>query len=160
MPPTAVMVGRFQPLHKGHEALLDAIRQDWDSIAIGITKITDDATVANPLSIDQRRACLEAVVDEGIFIIHEPRPCATGVTEVEARLGSDIIAVGCNDETLACFKSQGHPVQAYDRIEPERYDGSLIRERIRDDGDWRTLVPDPVVTVLEQNGGIEAIRSA
>jgi nicotinamide-nucleotide adenylyltransferase len=40
----------------------------------------------------------------------------------------------------------------------EEFEGTEVRSRMETGGDWRSLVPDPVVDVVEEIDGIGRIR--
>lgn len=153
----AVMVGRFQPFHKGHQRLLEMVADQFQEVCIGIAQITAERTWKNPLTVEERVRCLDAVaLGDTQIVIEHPRDCAAGVAEVEAMCGSSFTAVGCNKETLACFRDHGHPVRSYAKHEPDTYSGHAVRQRIEDGRSWRHLVPQEVETVLASIG-FEAI---
>lgn len=160
MKQTAVLIGRFQPFHKGHHALVQEVMSDFASVFVGIAAVSDERTARNPLTIPERQQCLNTMaLSCATGVISQPKDCEAGVTEVKDHVDDEIVAVGCNDETLSCFERQGHLTQAYGLHQPSQYDGLRIRELARSGRSWNNRVPEPVLDVLSEIGFTEILQS-
>ena len=51
---TAIFVGRFQPLHKGHIHAIKQALKDYDEVIIGIGSSQESGTLRNPYSYEER----------------------------------------------------------------------------------------------------------
>lgn len=56
------------------------------------------------------------------------------------------------------FSEDGYEVTAPPLFYRERYSGTEVRRRMLDDGDWRSLLPDSVVEVIDEINGVERIK--
>ncbi len=60
---TALFIGRFQPWHRGHYSVLeDLVRSGFQQCIIGIGSAQYQGTKDNPMSYEQRRRCIEKVL--------------------------------------------------------------------------------------------------
>jgi len=91
--PKALLIGRWQPLHAGHKALFNKVRQEGKKILIGIrdTEISE----SNPYSVTDRIAMIkEQVPDAEVVVIPDitevcyGRGVGYGIREI--RLSADI----------------------------------------------------------------------
>jgi nicotinamide-nucleotide adenylyltransferase len=57
------------------------------------------------------------------------------------------------------FEEAGHDVRDVDMYDRDRLEGTRIRAAMVEGGEWRHLVPDPVVSVIGEIGGVERIRA-
>lgn len=156
MTDTAVVVGRFQPFHKGHEHLLDYTLDRYDEVHVGIGIPDREGTFDNPLTYAEREAVVEACYDEvQVFGVEDQHDDAAWVAEVERKVPDAVEAVTGNDNVAACFGQEGYPVDHLDEadmLDRDTYRGTRIREKAAQGEDWRRLVPDDAVDVLEQVG--------
>ena len=62
----ALVIGRFQPFHKGHLELLLHISKDFEKIIIGIGSSQYSNTKQNPFSGEERKKMIELALKEWI----------------------------------------------------------------------------------------------
>lgn len=160
----AVIVGRFQPLHKGHkEDLIDYALEEYDEVCLGIGVAGDEPTDHDPLLYEEREEVISAVYEDlAIVPVHDQGDNDAWVREVEDQVGEylsdDVIPVTGNDWTAECFEEYDDTDYDVDFLEEEemtdrdRYRGTNVRELARDGEDWRHLVPDPAEEILDDIG--------
>lgn len=157
--------GRFQPFHNGHlEYLLGAAARS-DEVFVGITnpdpsRIKEEPSdplrhlpESNPFSYVERLLMVQAVAeDEGIrahvipFPVNEPElwPAYVprGVTQY-VRLFSD-----WGGTKLERMRAAGYEVEILDEGTAKEISGADVREAMREDSGWESLVPRGVAHVI------------
>jgi len=157
----AFIIGRFQPLHKGHEDLLDYTLDAYDDVAVLLTEGTDVPSDRNPLTMEEREAMLETVYDEDDLSFDQlygiDEALQDGVDPVTEVLASryedptDAVCVTGNPETIEVlddsYTIEEPPNNEY-REKPFR--GGYVREMAATGQEWRPYVSDPVQDLLDQ----------
>lgn len=159
----AVVVGRFQPLHRGHEALLrraEAEAGPAGTVTVAIGSSTEPVDARNPFSFEERRAMVLAVL---------PRARVVGVPDLNdpprwvphlLRLTGGADAVFGNDEgTLGLLERTGVRVVRPGLVDRPRLEATRIREQMRSgDPAWHDALPEPVARLLDQWHAVERLR--
>jgi nicotinamide-nucleotide adenylyltransferase len=68
------------------------------------------------------------------------------------------VAYSNNPLVIQLFGEAGVEVRQSPMFNRDVLEGAELRERMVEDGEWRHLVPDPVVEVIEEVDGIERIQ--
>jgi nicotinamide-nucleotide adenylyltransferase len=154
----ALVVGRFQPLHNGHKALVQAALGTGASVVVAIGSSTAKPGLRNPFSAAERRRMVEAVfpneVRSGMVTVVEvpdlhdaPRYAAHAL----ALTGPVDVVYGNDDETLDLFDLAGVRTQRPGLVERGRYEAKAIRAQLAaDDPAWRKCVPPGVAALLAE----------
>lgn len=151
-----LVVGRFQPFHKGHQALVQKALEDCPDLVVGIGSSTAKTSLRNPFTAAERRqmieACFSADVAAGrlrvvdIPDINNPPAWAAHVLAITGRVDR---VYGNDDATLALFERQGLPTVSPGLVERARYEARTIRVQLaEDDSAWRKAVPAAVAPLL------------
>ncbi len=151
-----LVVGRFQPFHKGHQALVQKALEDCPDLVVGIGSATAKTSLRNPFTAAERRrmveACFPADVAAGrlrivdIPDINNPPAWAAHVLAITGQVDR---VYGNDDATLALFERQGLPTVSPGLVERDRYEARAIRVQLaEDDPSWRKAVPTPVAPLL------------
>jgi len=162
----ALYVGRFQPFHLGHlKAIKDIIRKAGELvIAIGSAQYGFD--LLNPFTGGERLTMIrlalnEAKVDPAKYLIvpvpdlHRP---IVWVSWVVSLVGYFDVVFSNEPVTVGAFKEKGYRVEAVPPYRQELYSGSEIRRRMREDEEWRELVPKSVASYIESLDGVARIK--
>lgn len=180
MHPTGFIHGRFQVLHKDHLTYLLAGKALCKRLIIGVTNpdaasTRDEATnparssaANNPLTFDERKAMIEAALMEAGVDRHEfsvvpfPINCPEILKERAPRDAVYFLTIydDWGREKLKRFESLGlKTLVMWERPESEKgISGTDVRAAIRDDGDWRDLVPPSVAALVDRWGLAERFR--
>jgi nicotinamide-nucleotide adenylyltransferase len=157
--------GRFQPFHNGHLEYLRGAAARSERVFVGITnpdrqRIREEPSdplrhlpESNPFTYTERLLMVEAVAaDEGIpvhvipFPVNEPELWAAyvpaGVTQY-LRLFSE-----WGGTKLERMRAAGYEVVILDRGAQKEVSGIEVREAIRSQRDWESLVPPGVARVI------------
>ncbi|MBI2129710.1 adenylyltransferase/cytidyltransferase family protein [Candidatus Woesearchaeota archaeon] len=167
----ALVIGRFQPVHKGHIALIedvDALK--LEKIILGIGEEGKNRTPKNPFYFDEIRAMwlpnLEKLITPvemyKIPDINNNEDYANYVEKITGCNEEDTIIVSGNAHTLGCFTNYGKNYRAYMPQRSDNGDGRLcgtkIRERVKAGGPWQTYVPESTMAVIEKINGADIIK--
>lgn len=152
---TALVVGRFQPLHLGHVYLLHQALSAADQlvIAIGSSNIHNSD---NPLSYEQREQMLQKVLEheslqgrvKKIVALPDYPDDAEWVRQLETRVGAFDEVVGNNDWTNRVLATAGYGVRTLPDLNREQYQGTFIRQAIRSGEPWQERVPRYLVPII------------
>lgn len=138
---TALVVGRFQPLHRGHIYLLRCALRIASSviICIGSANIVNED---NPIPLQSRIELLHHVLKreeleknvKGIFALNDSPSDEIWLSEAISKAGTFDVVIGNNDWVNSLFKKAGYDVFEIQLLNREIYEGKTIRKRLRDSG--------------------------
>ena len=163
-----LMLGRFQPFHKGHLALTKQILSECDELLIIIGSAQFNFIDKDPFSAGERVLMIhEALKEEGVdlsrcYII----PVANDENNARwlAYLRSmvppfDVLYSG-NDFVRYLTRSQDSSIVIENPVfaEINEYNGTNIRRLMQEGKPWEHLVPPAVAKVIQQVGGIVRIN--
>lgn len=157
-------LGRFQPFHLGHLRVAETIESELDGLVVVVGSAGASHSVDDPFTGGERvrmvRQALSAL-DLPVYAIpvEDVDRHATWVRHVEAMTPAFDVVYANNPLVLRLFEEAGRPVKRVEMHDRDRLEGTRIREAMLAGGEWRTLVPDPVVAVIEDVDGIERIRA-
>ena len=160
--------GRFQPLHNGHLAYLEAAAERCAGLFVGITNPdrrttrpeADDPTrhlpESNPLTYTERLLMIGAAAEEagvrGIRIIPFP------ITEPD--LWDDYVPRDVvhflrlfspwGNSKLDRLRARGYRTEVLEAPEGKVVSGEQVRAAIRNGGDWRRLVAPAVARFIDE----------
>lgn len=152
----ALVLGRFQPLHLGHKALIQEALGRGATVVVAIGSSTAKPGLRNPFTTAERRQMVEATfpneVRAGAIVLAEVPDLHDPVRYVAHTLGItgpvDVV-FGNDDETLGLFDRAGLRTESPGLVDRERYEAKAIRAQIAaDDGSWRKAVPPGVAELL------------
>ena len=164
----ALVIGRFQPVHLGHVALLEGIdSMGLEKILLGIGVEGKGRTERNPFHYQEIKEMLEPVVAKletpvemyPIPDIHDSANYAVHVETITGCSENDTIVVSGNEYTLDCFTNYGKNYQTGSiekrvPVETGYICATKVRECIRTGGPWRDYVPKTTEKFIESKGDI------
>jgi nicotinamide-nucleotide adenylyltransferase len=154
--PRGLLVGRFQPFHRGHLALLSSIRaaRPEAPLLVAVGSAEESYTWRNPFTAGERYEMIDRAVRalplEGVEIVPLPdiRRHAQWVAYVESMLPAFDRIYSNNPLTRLLFERAGYAVEGSPLLERDRWEGAQVRARLAEDGDWRALVPPATADYL------------
>jgi pantetheine-phosphate adenylyltransferase len=156
---TVLIVGRFQPFHKGHLFLLKKALKTADKIviAIGSANINDDN---NPLDFETRKKIIRAVaykekIEKKIIKIVPLDDFFNDkkwLENLQDQVGDFNAAIGNNDWTNKILEKAGYKVIKVDYLKRGIYEGWRIRNLIRNKKKWQNRVPDYLIKAITDYG--------
>jgi nicotinamide-nucleotide adenylyltransferase len=161
-----LLVGRYQPFHRGHLAVVQEIRTDRpdDELLLGVGSAQASYTSKNPFTAGERLEMIAAALDEaglrGVAAVPIPDidRHALWVAHVESLLPRFQHVYTNNPLTRALFDRAGYTVTAPRLVDRDRFEGERVRTALSGDDGWRELVPPAVVRSLEQLRAVERLK--
>ena len=161
---TALVIGRFQPFHKGHLEVVRTIAKECGSIIVGIGSAQYSHTPENPFTAGERYLMISrALRNDGMRNVHiVPIPdinrYSIWVSHVVSLVPPFHVIYSNNPLTRRLFSEAGYKVKASPIFSRELYSGTEIRRRMVFGEAWTQLVPSAVAKVIEEIGGLERMR--
>jgi len=171
-----VVLGRFQPVHRGHASLLSSA-EEWRNenrpdmpLRIAIGSINKPQNLSNPWDIDERQKMLEASISElgfdaemvGIPDIDDP---PRWVDHAEKYHGPPGVLITSDQATADLYRSSGWVVEVIELDDRSSLEGWRIRETARmmstisDEAAILTVLsPTMQVSVIEAMIEMDAFR--
>ncbi len=171
----AFFIGRFQPCHLGHVEVLRSILREVDELIIGIGSAQESHTIENPFTAGERMLMVSRAVDELMEKmlengeIEKPKKVyivplediyrnSLWVSHVRSMVPPFSLVYSNNPLVIRLFKEAGIEVRSTRMYRRFEYQGTEIRKKMLEGGDWRSLVPECVAEVIEEVKGVERIR--
>ncbi|MHB8352807.1 MAG: nicotinamide-nucleotide adenylyltransferase [Thermoplasmata archaeon] len=161
-----LFLGRFQPFHAGHLAVVAELRrlrpEEELILAIGSAQISH--TPDNPFTGGERmemvlraldEARLERVVPVPLLDIDRHGLWAAYLASILPRFER---VYTHNPLTEMLFREAGYQVIPVAWHERDRFEGTKIRRALAEDGPWRPLVPPAVAAYLQAIGAPGRLR--
>lgn len=145
-------MGRFQPLHNGHVALIRHALERCGTVAVAIGSAQAKPSPRNPFSAAERRAMLAAVYPGlPVFEVPDVNDDARWVAHALAITGPVDVAFGNDDRTLDLFERAGVRVERPGLVDRAHNEATTIRALLAEgDPAWRKAVPAAVAALLER----------
>ena len=156
-------IGRFQPYHGGHHAMVERIAKEVDELVLGIGSADDSHTTHDPFTAGERimmitKAVAEFDLTTYVVPLEDINRNAVWVSHVRSMCPTFDVAYSNNPLVVRLFEESGIEVRQSPMFDRERLEGSEIRERMVRDESWRDRVPDPVVDIVEEINGVQRLR--
>lgn len=153
-----LVVGRFQPFHKGHESLVRLALEETDHVVIAIGSSQAGGTPRDPFTAEQRRAMLDAVFGRDIAAGHcsvvevpdifDPPHWVAHALRIT---GSVDRVYGNDDATMRLFDEMGAATARPGLARRAEWQAAVIRRKMADgDASWQDAVPAAVARFLEK----------
>jgi nicotinamide-nucleotide adenylyltransferase len=161
-----VLIGRFQPFHRGHLTVVKAIRaaRPDDPLLLGIGSAEESYTWKNPFTAGERFEMIVRAVDEAevdnveVVPVVDIRRHSLWVRHLESLLPPFDRVYTNNPLTELLFARAGYDVQRPLLIDRRRFEGARVRERLASGRGWKPLVPPAVARYLETIGAPARLR--
>ena len=146
---TGLIIGRFQPFHKGHLFIVHEALKQVENLIIGIGSTHTQDKENNPFSVEQVRTSIQKVAKkEGwhdrmvqIFDVPDIPRDDEWLQDVLDRAKEFDVVISNNDWVTGIFRKAGYDVIELPFYKREIYEGKKIRELMRSGGDRKRRVP-------------------
>lgn len=161
-----LIIGRFQPLHKGHLAAIREALAACDDLVVVIGSAEDSHTSENPFTAGERYQMLISSLDEDersrihIIPVRDVNRYAAWVSHVESYVPPFDVIFSNNDLTRSLFSGAGYRARRTKAYNAKLYSGTEIRRRIAAGENWKDLVPAPVASIVEGLDGRQRLLDA
>jgi len=158
-------IGRFQPFHNGHLNMVEQIDDDddIDELVLGIGSADASHAKHDPFTAGERIMMItKSLVDLDLVTyavpIEDLERNSVWVSHVQSMSPEFDVAYSNNPLVIQLFEEAGVEVRQSPMFNREVLEGTEVRERMIKGKNWQPLVPDPVVEVVDEIGGIERIQ--
>jgi len=163
----ALIIGRYQPFHKGHLYMVSEITNDFDELIVGIGSAQCSHTMENPFTAGERVLMIARVLDpfvqtRGVKLyiipIEDMNRNSIWVSHIESMVPPFDVVYTNNPLSKRLFEESGYSVRSLPLYNRGLYSGTKIRELIVGGDDWRSLVPDEAMVVIDEVEGVKRLR--
>ncbi len=161
----ALIIGRFQPFHRGHLEVVKYIVSKYDDVIVGIGSAQYSHTVDNPFTAGERHLMISrSLEEEGIHNyylvpIEDLHRNSVWVAHVESIAPPFDVVFANNPLTKRLFQEKGYKVEIPPFYDRAKYSGKEVRRRIISGEEWEHLVPPAVARTIKEIDGIARLRT-
>ena len=154
---TALFLGRFQPFHNGHLYVIKEALKEVDKIIIGVAYNEDADKNENPFSVEERIEMIDLALPANeisnytIFPVPDHNDDSKWVEQLETLVPKFDVVYMSDKNTFGekwverCLKEK-YTIRRIKSI--TGIDGTIIREKIRNKEEWKSLVPRQVAVYI------------
>jgi nicotinamide-nucleotide adenylyltransferase len=161
-----LVIGRYQPFHNGHLEIIREIFSDpeCDELILAIGSAQESYTMENPFTAGERILMIDSSLKKDelgrYFLIPIPdlNRYAVWVAHVESLVPTIDIVYTNNNLTKRLFSERGYTVKMPKLYDREKYSGTKIRQMMINDSPWQSLVPAPVVEIINELDGVKRLK--
>lgn len=156
-------VGRFQPFHNGHKAVIDRLCNEVDELIIGIGSAQMSHDLRHPFTAGERvlmitRALSGAKIPIYVIPLEDIKRNALWVAHVTSMVPKFDTVYTSNPLVIRLFAEAGVDVLSPPMFHRENLSGTAIRKKMLEGDDWVEYVPESVVDVIFEISGVERVR--
>jgi nicotinamide-nucleotide adenylyltransferase len=162
----ALYIGRFQPYHLGHQAVIEKIAGEVDEIVIVIGSAQESHTPENPFTGGERMEMIYAALSEcslreRCFVtpLQDIQRNSVWVSHLKSMVPGFDAVYSNNPLVIQLISEAGIEIRNPPMYQRELYSGTAIRRLMRANGDWARLVPGGVAAFIERIGGVSRLIS-
>ena len=162
-----ILIGRFQPLHKGHVEAIDFSLQNLDKLFIVIGSSEKSNQKRNPFTFEERKNMIKLAInfrsmnDKAIKIvpITDAENHLEWIKSIKNAIG-EYNVIFTNDElTEKLFKKEKVEVINVPLLDRKELSGTEVRKRLEFDKDWQNLVIPIVAEYLVKISASDRTKS-
>lgn len=160
----SLVIGRFQPFHMGHLEMICKCSAESSGLVIGIGSAQYSHEPDNPFTAGERYLMIDeslkhaGISDYCIVPIEDLNRYSVWVSHVVSMVPPFRYVYSNNPLTRRLFGEAGFELRDSPLYSRNVYSGTEVRERMRNGGDWRSLVPEPAARVLAGIDGVGRVR--
>ena len=156
-------VGRFQPFHNGHKAVIDLLCDEVDELIIGIGSAQMSHDIRHPFTAGERvlmiqRVLADAKIPVYIIPLEDIKRNALWVAHVVSMVPPFDVVYTSNPLVIRLFTEAGFRVESPPMYQRQELSGTAIRQKMLEGDEWKQYVPEAAGLVIESVGGVERIR--
>jgi nicotinamide-nucleotide adenylyltransferase len=160
----ALYIGRFQPYHLGHHAVIKEIAREVDEVVICIGSAQVSHELDDPFTGGERYLMISRSLREdsifNFFVVPvlDVNRNAIWVAHVESLIPPVDTVFSSNPLIQRLFKEKGYKIRAPLLFNRKEYSGSEVRRRMLSDENWDDLMPKAVVEVVKEIEGVKRMK--
>jgi len=162
----ALYIGRFQPYHLGHQAVIEKIAGEVDEIVIVIGSAQESHTPENPFTGGERMEMIYAALHEcslreRCFVtpLQDIQRNSVWVSHLQSMVPRFDAVYSNNPLVIQLISEAGIEIRNPPMYQREMYSGTAIRGLMRAGGNWARFVPDAVAAFIDGIGGVSRLIS-
>jgi nicotinamide-nucleotide adenylyltransferase len=163
---TGLIVGRFQPFHRGHLETVASLRRAPSSVSLilAVGSAQESYTAQNPFTAGERiemiqRALSEARIDGCLPVpVPDIHQHAQWVAYLRGLLPGFEVVYTNNPLTRLLFERERIRVESPPLIDRVELQGVVVRRRLLQGEGWRELLPPAVARYLDEIGAPDRLR--
>ncbi len=156
---TGLVIGRFQPFHKGHAYLLGKALEVADTLIIGVGS-SDTIDDDNPFLITTRRNMISQYIQKTglesripkIIDIPDMPDDDEWFEALKKKVGRFDVGIGNNDWVRGIFENARMPFVVIGNYQRDIWEGTQIRELMREKKMWQDRVPEEISHLIQVEG--------
>ncbi|RLG72223.1 MAG: nicotinamide-nucleotide adenylyltransferase [Methanobacteriota archaeon] len=161
-----IVIGRYQPFHLGHLALIKMVLERVDEVIIGLGSAQASHTPSDPFTAGERLLMIHKSLEESgvppgryyIIPIPDVNNHSIWVAHVVSLSPPFEVVYAGNPLTRRLFQEAGYKVETLPLVKREEYSGTEIRRRMVEDEEWENLVPRAVARTIHEVDGVTRLR--
>lgn len=157
-------IGRFQPYHLGHQAVLERIAKEVDEIVVVIGSAQESHTPENPFTAGERMDMIYGALGDlrsicYVIPLQDIKRNSVWVSHLRSMVPEFDLVYSNNHLVVQLFSEAGIQVRKPPLYQRESYSGTAIRKLMLERGDWMDLVPASVARIIARVHGVERLAS-
>lgn len=162
----ALIIGRFQPFHKGHLQLVKSILKECDELIIAIASAQFNFIEKDPFTAGERIQMIHEALKEGkvdlsrcyIVPLVNDENNARWIGHLRSYLPPfDVVYTG-NPYVAMLMKNSNVKVKQIKFYDKEKYNATRIRNLMLKGNEWEKLVPASVIKIIKKIDGIKRMK--
>tara|TARA_B100001013_G_C24614355_1_gene444540 strand:+ start:864 stop:1370 length:507 start_codon:yes stop_codon:yes gene_type:complete len=160
----ALLPGRFQPFHRGHVAIAQAVVTDGHELIVMIGSAQEEVTWENPFSASERREMVSAglaaanLEPKAIVAVEDVNDNNRWVSHSIAQLPPFDYVYSANSLVQRLFREADYSVTAVQLQNRQVWEGAAIRQALAVDEAWEAALQPEIVVLVRRFGGPERLR--
>jgi nicotinamide-nucleotide adenylyltransferase len=160
----ALYIGRFQPYHLGHQAVLEKIASEVEEIVIVIGSAQESHTSENPFTGGERMEMIYAALNESdlrecciVTPLQDIKRNSVWVSHLQSMVPRFDVVYSNNPLVVRLVSEAGIQIRKPPLYRRDLYSGTAIRKLMKDKCDWSGLVPAAVAAFIRELDGVERL---
>ena len=152
-----ILVGRFQPLHKGHVKAIQFARNNSDKLYIIVGSAEKSNQKRNPFSFEERKRMIELAINEkklqdniSIVPINDANNHTEWIASIKNTIGEYNIIFTNDELTEKLFKKEETKVINVPLLDRNILSATEVRKRLELDKEWKSLVIPEIMNYLTE----------
>ncbi len=159
-----LLIGRFQPFHLGHLEAIQFALSKVEKLWIGIGSSNKPSQKNNPFTADERKEMILSSISDSIskqiqlFPIPDFDNHKKWIENIDSIVPKFDIVFTNDELTQNLYSKFGKTVISVPFKQREFLSGTIIRNKIKSDQNWQSLVPEGTKTVLKKIGANDRLK--
>ncbi len=160
----AFYIGRFQPYHLGHDAVIRQIAKRAEDLIIAIGSAQKSHTLDDPFTAGERMMMLvdslrgQMGIPFYVIPLEDVERNSVWVSNVKSMTPPFDVAYSNNPLVARLLREAGVKVRHSPLFKRKEYSGTEIRRRMMSGERWEHLVPKAVVRRIREVKGVQRLK--